>query len=248
MAIPPPPAGFVADAPMAAPAPIGRPVIRKAPDAPAPKTTFKTLSAAEVKTLGLPPGSYQRSSEGKIDKVADAPKKDPAKDMNFRDPIDKILGVIDAAANAHRMTRQGGLASSPVGRVAGSYIPGTAPRDLSGYLDTIGGNTAFETLQQMRQDSPTGGAVGNVSDADMRLLRSTIASLDPGQGTAKFQKDLATVLRSYQKVVYGLPGGKQAYHDWRVKWLGHDPEKKGQKPAPKGAQQPRVVNFEDLPE
>lgn len=222
--LPPLPPGFKLDqAPAGLP---GRTIIRRAAPPPAPKTTYKTLSAAEVKSLGLPPGSYQRSSEGKVDKVADAPKVDPAKDVNFRDPIDKIIGVIDAAASAHRMTRKGGLSSSPIGRVVGSYVPGTGPRDLSGYLDTIGGNTAFETLQQMRQDSPTGGAVGNVSDADMRLLRSTIASLDPGQGNDKFQKDLSTVLRSYQKVLYGLPGGREAYHGWRVKWLGYDPAKK----------------------
>lgn len=153
-------------------------------------------------------------------------EKPNAMQATFREPIDKILTVIDAAANSHRMTRQGGLASNPLGRVIGAKIPGTAPKNLTGYLDTIGANTAFETLQQMRQDSPTGGAVGNVSDSDMRLLRSTIASLDPAQGTEKFQRDLSTVLRSYQKVLYKIPGGKEAFHEWRVNWLGHDPEKK----------------------
>lgn len=230
MAIPPPPAGFTLDAPMAGAPPVGRPVIRKGVEPVKPRDPLDVRKD-------------QLDIKLKEKELAKAEKPD-AMHATFREPIDKILTVIDAAANSHRMTRQGGLTASPLGRWATQKIPGTAANDLSGYLDTIGANTAFETLQQMRQDSPTGGAVGNVSDSDMRLLRSTIASLRPEQGTDKFQRDLSTVLRSYQKVLYKIPGGKEAYHEWRVGWLGHDPEKKGAKPAQQKQDGVKFLGFE----
>lgn len=151
--------------------------------------------------------------------------KEQAK-QKLRDPIDEMLGVIDAAATSHRLTRKGGTSGNAWGRTIGAYVPGTQARDLSGYVDTIGANTAFEKLQQLRQESPTGGAVGNVSDTDMKLLKSVIASLDPGQSNEKLQKSMESVLRTYQKVLYKLPGGREAYRAWRLKWLGYDPEKR----------------------
>lgn len=200
------------------------------PKGPAPKTTYHTLTPKEL-PAGLPSGTYQQSSEGKIEKVADAAKPDADAAGKFREPVDELLNVVDAAANAHRMTRKGGMASNSLGRFLGQKIPGTETKDLSGYMDTIRANTAFKTLQQMRHDSPTGGAVGNVSDADMRLLGSTISSLDMGQSTPKFQQDLATILQSYKKVLSRLPGGQEAYHQWRLKWLGYDPAKRNKTSA-----------------
>lgn len=159
-------------------------------------------------------------------KKAEAEAIKAAQEAQFREPVDELLNVIDASANAHRLTRKGGLAGSAIGRTVGKFIPGTGATDLAGYNDTITANTAFKTLQQMRQESPTGGAVGNVSDTDMKLLGSTIASLNMAQGTPKYQESLQNVLRAYQKVLFKLPGGREAYREWRIKWLGYDPNKK----------------------
>ena len=44
-------------------------------------------------------------------------------------------------------------------------------------VDTIKANTAFEALAQMRQASPNGSALGNVTDFEQKMLASTIDSL-----------------------------------------------------------------------
>ncbi len=45
----------------------------------------------------------------------------------------------------------------------------------------------------MRQNSPTGGALGNVSDAEGSFLQGTLAKLDTGLDTANFLANLDRV-------------------------------------------------------
>lgn len=64
--------------------------------------------------------------------------------------------------------------------IVGSFmerIPATEATDLQAIIDTIGANIGFEELKEMRASSPTGGALGNVSDKDINLLQSTLGSL-----------------------------------------------------------------------
>jgi hypothetical protein len=82
-----------------------------------------------------------------------------------------------------------------------SMIPGTKAYDLSEQLNTIKANLGFDKLQQMRDNSPTGGALGPVSDFENKLLQSTIASLEQGQSREEFKKSLDIVERVYNKIV-----------------------------------------------
>jgi hypothetical protein len=52
----------------------------------------------------------------------------------------------------------------------------------------------FDALQEMRTNSPTGGALGNVSDADIRLLKESIGAL----GQAQDEKDFFESLDIYE--------------------------------------------------
>lgn len=54
-------------------------------------------------------------------------------------------------------------------------------------LDKILSRGQFRELQNMRANSPTGGALGNVSDAENRALRSAFAALDKRQGEDAFR-------------------------------------------------------------
>lgn len=50
-------------------------------------------------------------------------------------------------------------------------------RDLKGVIEPLEANLAFDRLELMRQRSKTGGALGNVSDRELSLLKATVASL-----------------------------------------------------------------------
>jgi hypothetical protein len=64
-----------------------------------------------------------------------------------------------------------------MGRFAAEYLPDQESRDLRRTLDTLKASTAFTRLQQMRDASQTGGALGNVSNVELDLLMSAYGSL-----------------------------------------------------------------------
>lgn len=74
-------------------------------------------------------------------------------------------------------------------------IPTTQAMKLDGILTSIRANSGFDTLTEMRQNSPTGGALGNVSDFEGRNLQSAIAELNQ----AFDDKTLISALRKVQR-------------------------------------------------
>lgn len=103
-----------------------------------------------------------------------------------RDAARSAIKVIDEAPT---LLPAAGFAGS-LGLKAGS----TPSVNLRAQLDTIKANVGFEQLQQMRSSSPTGAALGPVSDFENRLLSSTIASLDQGQDAATLKQALKRVV------------------------------------------------------
>jgi hypothetical protein len=78
-------------------------------------------------------------------------------------------------------------------------------RKLARMLDTIRANIGFDKLQAMRDASPTGGALGQVSEFENRLLQATSGALDQG-GDDKFLADnLKRILKNWE-------GLNKAYH------------------------------------
>ena len=63
----------------------------------------------------------------------------------------------------------------------------------------------------MRQNSPTGGALGNISDRENQLLAENIASLDRGQSEVDVSGSLDRVIDYARGAKQRL---KQAYDDY----------------------------------
>lgn len=80
----------------------------------------------------------------------------------------------------------------------GSIIPGTQAYDLSKTLDTIKANLGFKELAAMRAASPTGGALGSVTERELSLLESAVNSLDQGQSREQLVKNLNAVKTHYE--------------------------------------------------
>jgi hypothetical protein len=88
-----------------------------------------------------------------------------------------------------------------------SAIPGTPAHNLSKLIDTIKANVGFDRLQQMRASSPTGGALGQVSENENRLLQSTIGNLEQSQSQEQFLYNMNRVKDTYLDIVHG-PGNR----------------------------------------
>lgn len=94
-----------------------------------------------------------------------------------------------------------------------SRVPGTDARDLQAKLTTIKANLGFDKLQQMREMSPTGGALGQVAVQELESLQATVASLDQLQSGDELIAALDKIDRHYtrwqQAVMRSRPQGSQ---------------------------------------
>ena len=88
-----------------------------------------------------------------------------------------------------------------------SQIPSTSAHDLDRRIDTLKAMIGFNALNEMRANSPTGGALGNVTERELALLQSTVASLELSQSRDQFLENLALVEEQFNRVVHGPEGG-----------------------------------------
>ena len=110
--------------------------------------------------------------------------------------IDKAMDILDK-----------GWFTTGLGAYATTDIPGSSAHDLSSLVDTIEANVTFDTLQNMRAASPTGGALGQVSDNENRLLGAAMGSLQQSQSKEQFKQNLKRVRKIYLDIIHG-PGNR----------------------------------------
>lgn len=102
--------------------------------------------------------------------------------------VDEALALIDKELGVTGLT----------GKVTG-LVAGTDAFSLRKNLATIQANLGFDSLQKMRDASPTGGALGQVSERELDLLISAVAALDIGLTKDVLVKNLNEVRVHYNK-------------------------------------------------
>ena len=75
------------------------------------------------------------------------------------------------------------------------FVPGTPQFELAQALETIRANIGFDQLQALRDASPTGGALGQVSNFENRQLQSVLGSLAQGLSGESLISNLNEVIR-----------------------------------------------------
>lgn len=69
-------------------------------------------------------------------------------------------------------------------------VGGSDAADLESTLDTIAGIVGFNELQEMREASKTGGALGQVAVRELEMLQATISSLKQKQSPKQLRENL----------------------------------------------------------
>jgi hypothetical protein len=134
-------------------------------------------------------------------KTYEAQKTQQGKVQAITDNADRIINTIDQAIPL--------VGYTTAGLAGAANIPGTEGRDLETALTTIKANLGFDRLQQMRDASKTGGALGQVAVKELEALQATVASLDRGQSPDKLRENLKDI--------------KYYYDRWRKAVGGEDP-------------------------
>jgi hypothetical protein len=192
--------------------------------------------AALVKQLGKPPKDYRWKADGSAEPIPGGPAdlksgEQGAKASAKRESqVAQAESVLSTIADAKKLV---GYNTAGVGGLL-AKVPMTDARNLQAKLETVKANLGFDRLQQMRDQSPTGGALGAVAVQELVALQSTVASLDQLQSPPEIGKALQKIEGHYRRWVdvmqQGQGGQAGASGDW------------GDKPAAKGG----VVDFGSL--
>lgn len=142
-----------------------------------------TIKRAEA--LGSGRGQAQADAEANAPKVAERQRQQIAK-------IDTVITTIDRALSGVNWGTVG--AAGAISRA----LPGTPAYDLNQTLLTIKANIGFDTLQQMREASPTGGALGQVAVQELNALQAARGSLEQAQSAEQIRENLTSIKRHYQ--------------------------------------------------
>lgn len=141
--------------------------------------------------------------QSKADKVQEAEQN---KIRSITQTVDSVLTEVGLAKE---LAKEGAL-STGMGAAVTENIPGTPAYNLRKTVDTVKANLGFDKLQQMREASPTGGALGSVTERELDLLQATIANLDPKMGDDELLRNLEKVERHYNNWKRAVSGGGSA--------------------------------------
>ena len=90
-------------------------------------------------------------------------------------------------------------------------LPGTPAHDTAASINTIEAAIGFDRLQAMRDASPTGGALGQVSEMELKQLNASLGSLKQSSSKEQFAKNLAAVKKHYMSTVAAIKAQQYEY-------------------------------------
>lgn len=192
MFVPPPGAGTMTPPPRAMPqvAPDGRPST-----APAPPQGDGSQIGKIIPIPGSPEAIARKALKQK--KEGRQSQKERAGLTVIQD-LRRALEIVRASPSATGIPAE--ITSDLP--VIGKQTPAGEAKAL---IESALSNVGLDTLQTMRENSPTGGALGQVPIQQQKRLEQVLGSLDVGQRTEVVEDNLNRVINIYMDIVYGTP-------------------------------------------
>lgn len=159
-------------------------------------TRFQAAQMLSGQGGQLPPGFGATQTPAARTYAEGASKEQVERDFT-RPKAEAALAAMDAKTRVvddaieRAIQGVGGWTAGPGAML--SAIPGSPAKDLQANLETIKANLGFDELQTMRDNSPTGGALGQVAVQELEALRSTLSSLDQAQSPDQLRSSLERV-------------------------------------------------------
>jgi len=138
-------------------------------------------------------------------------KRKDAKANEPMPPVDPIYK--EAAINAidTAIEKSKGFFATGITGQALQNVAGTDARDLVQAIATVEAAVGFDRLQEMRDSSKTGGALGAINTKELQLLSASLGSLDPLQKPETLRANLKSIKERYEKVLESVKAEKYAY-------------------------------------
>ena len=165
-----------------------------------------------LKSVDLPNGQivWENEATGTRGKPQDTPEA-AAQERGRVDKLYSDLAAVDnvlvTVSEAKKLAEDESMTTGVFYNLA-SMPFATDARTLQTKITTLQSTLAFDRLQKMRDESKTGGALGQVSNIELQLLQSALTALDPIVGEEEFTKQLDKVQKHYtnfKKALLGEP-------------------------------------------
>jgi hypothetical protein len=88
-------------------------------------------------------------------------------------------------------------------RTGSAKVPGTVANRITQFTESALSNVGLDTLQQMRENSPTGGALGQVPIQQQKRLEQVLGSLDIAQPPSVLDANIKRVMNIYTDIIHG---------------------------------------------
>ena len=152
-------------------------------------------------------GALQRAlasgkGKGKANKIPPPVIQNPT----VTDNIDKLIPQLDEDLASWLPSNVAGFGGKILSNIAGSDA-----YDFNARIETIKANIGFDKLQAMRDASPTGGALGQVSEMELRQLNASMGNLDIGQSPEQLRENLIAVREQYIRTIRAIEAQRQGY-------------------------------------
>jgi hypothetical protein len=167
-----------------------------------------------LKNEGTIPQGYRavRDEQGNLvsyEAVPGGPEDTSANDAAKQEQTETATSIVLDEIGIAKELIAGESLTSPATGISGklaSKIDSTRAGALKNRLETIKANIGFDKLQRMREASPTGGALGAVSEFENRLLQSVFGSLEQAQSAEDIIYNLERLESIYNRVINeGIP-------------------------------------------
>lgn len=152
-----------------------------------------------------PPSGYRKTTDGNLEAIPGGPADTKLQGQLNQDTavLNNSVSDMDRLATAaNELLQHRGLGGITGMRGAIPNIPGTPAADAQAKLDTLKSQVGFSVLQNMRNNSKTGGALGQVSDRENALLQANLAALANSQSEDQMRESL-------QKIIDYTAGAKE---------------------------------------
>jgi hypothetical protein len=162
--------------------------------------TFEQKLAQDKFEFDVNKFTYDQAKEASDEATANAQSATAAK-FAVRDQLRQGANVMDKAQRAGKNI--GFSTTGATGALLG-LVPGTGAYDQKATVETLEADAAFSALQRMRDASKTGGALGNVSERELDLLKATAGSLRVGQSEEQFRENLGQYVERYNEAMLNV--------------------------------------------
>lgn len=177
-----------------------------------------TVNLPGAPEIGTIPQGYEaytdpETKQRRMRRIPGGPEDDSSKVEAQQDAAKITTDTLtNATKNIGDILASGSYVTGAGGKLA-SNLSSSNAAELRRQVDVLKSTGTIETLNAMRKQSPTGGALGNVTEGEGKMLAAKAGAIDPDSSAEQFQAQYKDYYRTLLRIVNGSKVGDAIYDE-----------------------------------